>query len=145
MSDERLIRSIPHRPDLEKPKANGGLLSEVDAVLEAPAARDDNDPRPIEDRVVDIIKTIFDPEIPVNIYELGLIYEVKVEDGDRVNVQMTLTSPACPVAGSLPGEVEQKVRSVPGVADASVELTWDPPWTPDKMSEEAKLLLNLPY
>lgn len=141
MSDERLIPGIPHRPDR--------LLSEMDAkaaepVLEAPAARAD-DSRSTKDKVVDIIKTIYDPEIPVNIYELGLIYTIDVSPEDDVKIAMTLTSPACPVAGSLPGEVEAKAASVPGVKSAAVELTWEPPWTPDKMSEEAKLLLNLPY
>ncbi len=142
MSDERLIPSIPHRPDREA--ESQGLLSEVDAVVEGPPAQSD-DPRPLPERIIDVLRTIFDPEIPVNIYELGLIYDVEVDDRGHAQIAMTLTSPACPVAGSLPGEVEHKVRTVPGVRDATVELTWDPPWTPDKMSEEAKLLLNLPY
>lgn len=146
MSDERLIPSIPHRPDRLQDEGQG-LLSEVDAVVEAPPAESSkpDDPRPLQERIVDVLRTIFDPEIPVNIYELGLIYDVAVDDEGRAQVAMTLTSPACPVAGSLPGEVEHKVRTVPGVTDATVELTWEPPWTPDKMSEEAKLLLNLPY
>jgi FeS assembly SUF system protein len=93
--------------------------------------------------VIDMIKTCYDPEIPVDIWELGLIYDVAVEDGGNVNVTMTLTSPMCPVAESLPPEVEAKVRTVEGVAEARVEVTWDPPWSPDKMTEAAKLELGM--
>ncbi len=89
-----------------------------------------------------MLKTIFDPEIPVNIYELGLIYEVNVMDGNVVEVVMTLTSPSCPVAGTLPGEVEEKVKSVSAVTDAVVELVFEPAWNQDMMSEEAKLELG---
>ncbi len=96
----------------------------------------------IEAGIVDIIRTIYDPEIPVNIYELGLVYEVTLDDAGAALVRMTLTSPACPVAGSLPGEVEEKVRSVAGVRGASVELVWDPPWSPELMSEAARLELG---
>ena len=92
--------------------------------------------------MIEALKTCYDPEIPVDIYELGLIYEVEVGEGGSVAVKMTLTSPACPVAGSLPGEVEQKVRSVTGVNEARVELVWDPPWDKDMMSEEAQLTLG---
>ena len=95
----------------------------------------------LRDRVIDMIKTCYDPEIPVDIWELGLIYDVAVEDGGNVNVTMTLTSPMCPVAESLPPEVEAKVRTVEGVAEARVEVTWDPPWSPEKMTEAAKLEL----
>jgi FeS assembly SUF system protein len=96
----------------------------------------------IRDEVVQMLSTIFDPEIPVNIYELGLIYEVEVNsDGDTI-VTMTLTTPNCPVAGSMPGEVESKVNMVPGVRSAEVNLVWDPPWTPERMSEAAKLELG---
>ena len=93
--------------------------------------------------VVDALKDIFDPEIPVNIYDLGLIYGVDAsEDGDVV-VTMTLTTPHCPVAESMPGEVELRVGSVPGVRDAEVNLVWDPPWGPDKMTDEARLELGM--
>ncbi len=92
--------------------------------------------------VVGALRDIFDPEIPVNIYDLGLIYSVEVDENDRVAVTMTLTSPACPVAGSLPGEVEEKVASVEGVSSAWVDLVWDPPWGPEHMSEEARLTLG---
>lgn len=97
----------------------------------------------LEKQVIDVLKTIFDPEIPVNIYELGLIYEIQIQAFSFVVVKMTLTAPACPVAGSLPGEVEAKIKSVPGVSDAQVDLVWEPAWNKDMMSEEAKLTLNM--
>ena len=93
--------------------------------------------------VVDALKDIFDPEIPVNIYDLGLIYGVDVADDGGVMVTMTLTTPHCPVAESMPGEVELRVGAVPGVRDAEVELVWDPPWDPAKMSDEARLELGM--
>ncbi len=96
----------------------------------------------IEERVIDVIRTVYDPEIPVDIYELGLIYEVKVDDNAHAQVLMTLTSPSCPVAESLPLEVEEKVRSVKGVETGKVELTFDPPWDKDMMSEAALLELG---
>ncbi len=97
----------------------------------------------LRDRVIEMIKTCYDPEIPVDIWELGLIYDVAVEDESKVAVTMTLTSPMCPVAESLPPEVEAKVRTVDGVAEATVEVTWDPPWSPDKMTEAARLELGM--
>jgi len=96
----------------------------------------------IENDVIEALKSIYDPEIPVNIYDMGLIYSVDVQDDGRVRIEMTLTAPGCPVAVTLPLEVEEKVRKVPGVTDATVEIVWDPPWTPDRMSEEAKLELG---
>lgn len=95
------------------------------------------------DAVVDALKEIYDPEIPVNIYDLGLIYGVDVTDEAHVVVTMTLTTPHCPVAESMPGEVELRVGAVPGVGDAQVNLIWDPPWDPQKMSDEAKLELGM--
>lgn len=97
----------------------------------------------VKSEVEEVLRTIYDPEIPVNIYELGLIYAVEVSPGGKVDIKMTLTSPACPVAGSLPGEVENRVKAISDVTDASVEVVWDPPWTPEKMSEAARLQLNL--
>jgi FeS assembly SUF system protein len=94
------------------------------------------------ERVIEILRTVYDPEIPVNIFELGLIYKVDIDDDNHVQIDMTLTSPACPVAGTLPGEVETKVGSVAGVRDATVELVWDPPWNPSMMTEEAQLELG---
>ena len=97
----------------------------------------------VENGVVEALRTIYDPEIPVNIYELGLIYDVDLQEGGAVHVKMTLTSPACPVAGSLPGEVQTKVESVPGVTSAEIELVWDPVWNPSMMSEAARLQLGM--
>jgi FeS assembly SUF system protein len=97
----------------------------------------------LEERVIAALHTCYDPEIPIDIYELGLIYDLKVEPSGSVYVRMTLTSPACPVAGALPGEVEAKIRAVPGVTDAKVELVWEPPWDKSRLSEAAALQLGL--
>lgn len=97
----------------------------------------------IEGRVIETLQTVFDPEIPVNIYELGLIYAIDVKDDNSVQVRMTLTAPACPVAGTLPGEVEKKIEAIPEVKSANVELVWDPPWSREMMSESAQLTLGL--
>jgi FeS assembly SUF system protein len=115
---------------------------EKPAPTDAVTAQTGIDPERIRQGVIEALCTVYDPEIPVNIYELGLIYEVKVDAAGRVDVQMTLTSPACPVAGTLPGEVEQKVRGVEGVTDANIDLVWDPPWDKDMMTEAAKLQLG---
>ncbi|MFL2940450.1 MAG: SUF system Fe-S cluster assembly protein [Candidatus Poseidoniales archaeon] len=96
----------------------------------------------MKEKIVESIKKVFDPEIPVNIYELGLIYDIKIDEGD-VEVTMTLTSPFCPVAGSMPKEVAARVSEVEGVKKANVELVFEPPWTMDLMSNEAKLELNM--
>ena len=101
------------------------------------------DPAALENEIVEQLKSVFDPEIPVNIYELGLIYDVDIQPGGDVHIKMTLTSPACPVAGSLPGEVQRKVEEVPGVASADIELVWDPAWNPSMMSEAARLQLGM--
>jgi FeS assembly SUF system protein len=97
----------------------------------------------LKDQVVAAMRKVFDPEMPVNIYELGLIYGVDVSADGLVFIRMTLTAPNCPVAGTLPGDVERAVRAVPGVTDVKLELTFDPPWTKDRMSEAAKLALGL--
>ena len=97
----------------------------------------------IENGIVEALKTVFDPEIPVNIYELGLIYDIDLQPGGEVLVKMTLTSPGCPVAGSLPGDVKSKVEGVPGVTSADVELVWDPTWNPSMMTEAARLQLGM--
>ena len=89
------------------------------------------------------LRTVFDPEIPVSIYELGLIYRIDIADGGAVRIDMTLTTPACPVAGILPMQVEAKVKSIDGVSSCTVELVWDPPWTPARMSEAARLELGM--
>lgn len=103
----------------------------------------EKDTAELGDKIVNVIKTIYDPEIPVDIYELGLIYDVLVNEENDVKILMTLTSPNCPVAETLPVEVEEKVKSLNMVNDAEVEITFDPPWTKDLMSEEAKLELGL--
>ncbi|MBH1991864.1 MAG: SUF system Fe-S cluster assembly protein [Sphingomonadaceae bacterium] len=141
------------------------VVEEVDAVEAPPKARVEEAPRQrdyldgflsakpavtpvgepggdVYEAVIDALKEIFDPEIPVNIYDLGLIYGVDVNEG-HVTVTMTLTTPHCPVAESMPGEVELRVGAVPGVGDAEVNLVWDPPWDPAKMSDEAKLELGM--
>jgi FeS assembly SUF system protein len=99
--------------------------------------------RPSEDTVVSLLKTVFDPEIPVDIYELGLIYAVEIGDDGKVKVEMTLTTPSCPSAQELPAQVEEAVRLVPGVSDVEVEVVWDPPWDQSRMSEDARLALNM--
>ena len=97
----------------------------------------------VKSKVIEEIKKIYDPEIPVNIYELGLIYKIEVDDKNKVNVDMTLTSPNCPVAESLPKQVKDNIMKVEGVSDVNLNLGWEPPWDKDKMSEAAKLELNL--
>ena len=97
----------------------------------------------LKDKVILEIKKIYDPEIPVNIYELGLIYKIDIEDAKKVNIEMTLTSPNCPVAESLPKMVKDNILKLDGVDNVDLKLVWDPPWTKDKMSEAAKLELNL--
>jgi len=96
----------------------------------------------LEEKIIQTLKTCYDPEIPVDIFELGLIYEIGIDDKANVNIKMTLTSPACPVAGSLPPEVEGKVKAIPEVNDAKIELVWSPPWDKDMMSEVAKVELG---
>ncbi len=100
-------------------------------------------PETLEQLIVEQLKTVFDPEIPVNIYELGLIYDVSVADGGKASIRMTLTSPSCPAAEELPPEVETKARGVPGVTSVELELVWEPPWSPEMMSEAARLDLGM--
>ncbi len=97
----------------------------------------------LQQAVIDALKEIYDPEIPVNIYDLGLIYGVEVDDEADATITMTLTTPHCPVAETMPGEVELRASSVPGIRDAEVNLVWDPPWSPEKMSDEARLELGM--
>ena len=118
------------------------LESETSEVAESSQASEKPGETGLTAAVIAALKTVYDPEIPVDIYELGLVYEVEVEASGAVSIQMTLTSPACPVAGTLPGEVEARVRSVEGVTDVVVDLVWDPPWGMEKMSEAARLQLG---
>lgn len=97
----------------------------------------------LREQIIEKIKTVFDPELPVNIYDLGLIYEVEIEDGGMVKLKMTLTSPNCPVAGSLPMDVQMKVMEVEGVNDVDLQVVFDPPWNKEKMSEEARFALDM--
>jgi len=120
----------------------------AEASAEAPASAPVADPVAkvdLEARVLEAVRSVYDPEIPVNIHELGLIYDLQVAPDGLVNIQMTLTAPSCPEAGFIPGRVETAVRGVAGVKDAKVELVWEPPWTPARMSEAAKLQLGILY
>lgn len=115
-----------------------GFLSQKPAASSATEPAGD-----LYEAVIDALKDIYDPEIPVNIYDLGLIYDVEITPEHHARVKMTLTTPNCPVAESMPGEVELRVGAVPGIGDAEVELVWDPPWDPQKMSDEARLELGM--
>ena len=121
-------------PPQEKP--DGGAA-------EAPRRLDGLEAIALQDKVIEALRTCYDPEIPVNIYELGLIYEARVETTGEVTVKMTLTAPNCPAAASLPAEVQEKVKALPGVASVKVDVVWEPPWEPSKMSEAARLQLGM--
>jgi FeS assembly SUF system protein len=110
---------------------------------EMPSAIAQEELNRITDALIAAFKTVYDPEIPVDIYELGLIYKVDIDDDRKVDVDMTLTAPGCPVAGDMPGWVETAARTVDGVTDVEVRLTFDPPWDPSRMSDEARLALNM--
>jgi FeS assembly SUF system protein len=136
-------------PDVPRPEGHG---LDVGALLEPPAApaassqigpRDDARTAELTPRIVEAISTVFDPEIPVNIYELGLIYKIEADAESRVKVDMTLTSPACPSAQQLPSEVRYKVKALDGVSEAFVDVVWEPAWTKDLMSEDAKIALGM--
>lgn len=118
-------------------------LQMKDAKPEPPPPPPPRPEAPLSEQIIDAIKTVFDPEIPVNIYELGLIYAINLGQENTVEVKMSLTSPACPAAGSLPAQVQAKVKAVPGVTACKVEVVWDPPWDQSRMSEAAKLTLGL--
>ncbi|MCA0404045.1 MAG: SUF system Fe-S cluster assembly protein [Proteobacteria bacterium] len=105
--------------------------------------KEDNDV--LKEKIIEALKTVFDPEIPVNIYDLGLIYDISLNEEHHAHVQMTLTTPGCPVAQTFPGTVEQAVNKVEGVSDCTVELVWDPPWTQERMTEAARLELGIFY
>ncbi len=138
-----VAKAPPLRAQLERsPDYLEGFLNPPAAPAPAPALASSGDTGGLVDEVVAALRQIFDPEIPVNIYDLGLIYNVEIADGHCV-VTMTLTTPHCPVAETMPGEVELRVLSVPGVASAEVNLVWDPAWDPGKMSDEAKLEMGM--
>ena len=117
--------------------------SRADTAEEAASRDAAPSPEQIKSDVISVLRTVYDPEVPVNIFDMGLIYEVDVEDDLSVYVKMTLTSPMCPVAETLPPEVEAKARGVAGVIDVRLDLVWDPPWNPGMMSEAARLELNM--
>lgn len=110
---------------------------------EAPAIPANAAPDGLRERIVEVLRTVYDPEVPVNIYDLGLIYRLDIDGQGVVALSMTLTAPGCPVAQTFPGTVEAAVKSVPGVKDATVELVWDPPWSRERMSEAAQLQLGM--
>ena len=127
-----VVQPVPDPASLPEP-------TNETSVVVADAARTDA----LKPAILDAIRTVFDPEIPVNIMELGLVYDVWVDAAGVAGVRMTLTAPGCPAAQSLPVEVARKVKAVPGVSDARVDVVWDPPWTKDRMSDAAKLQLGL--
>lgn len=135
-SDSHEPQTVDRGAETTSPETHAGAPSAA-----APAGA--VDPERLKQDVVDVLRTIFDPEIPVNIYEIGLIYDLDVDTSGRVQVRMTLTSPMCPVAESLPPEVEAKINAVPGVNGVALDLVWEPPWNPQMMSEDARLLLGI--
>jgi len=147
--NENPLAAVVETPDVPRPEGHG---LDVGALLEPPAAasassqigpRDEARTTELTPKVVEAISTVFDPEIPVNIYELGLIYKIEADAESRVKVEMTLTSPACPSAQQLPSEVRYKVKAIEGVSDAFVDVVWEPAWTKDLMSEDAKIALGM--
>ena len=146
---ENPLAAAVETPDVPKPEGYG---LDVGALLQPPAdtpaasqigPRDEARTTELTPKVIEAISTVFDPEIPVNIYELGLIYKIEADAESRVKVEMTLTSPACPSAQQLPSEVRYKVKALEGVSDAFVEIVWEPTWTKDLMSEDAKMSLGM--
>ena len=135
--DDAAEESEPEKLERKKDYLEGFLAQKPQSVSAGAPGGD------LYEAVIDALKDIYDPEIPVNIYDLGLIYAVEVTPDADVAITMTLTTPHCPVAESMPGEVELRVSSVPGVRDAEVNLVWDPPWDPSKMSDEARLELGM--
>jgi FeS assembly SUF system protein len=122
--------------------ATEGTPATAEAVTPSTAAPDDQMAR-LTDDIVTALKTIYDPEIPADLYELGLIYKIGIDDHRAVSINMTLTSPNCPSAAELPGQVENAVASVPGVREAKVTIVWEPPWDPSRMSDEARTVLDM--
>ena len=128
---------VTHEFERKRDYLTGFLSGETNPTDEAPANED------LKSSIVDALKSVYDPEIPVDIYELGLIYDIEVSEAGDALVTMTLTTPHCPVAESMPGEVELRIGAVPGIGDAKVELVCDPPWDPQKMTDEARLELGM--
>jgi len=126
----------------DETKADSGNTVAAEAA-EKPSAIPAEEMSRLTDGIVGALKTVYDPEIPADIYELGLIYKVDIDDDHAVNIDMTLTTPNCPSAAELPIQVENAVASVPGVREAKVNIVWDPPWDPSRMSDEARTVLNM--
>lgn len=145
-SADEMKKDIPKQDNLNnvenKPVENSEIKSEPTNTNANEKPQHDYPPEVVKEEVLKVLKMCFDPEIPVNIYDLGLIYDIKIAENNDVLVIMTLTSPSCPVAGTLPGEIEEKLKNHPMVHDAKVHITFDPPWDMTKMSEEAKLELG---
>jgi len=121
----------------------GNIIRNVVKNVDKNPALNKTDMTSLNDKIIDAVKTVYDPEIPVNIYDLGLIYDIETDEHNNVHINMTLTAPACPVADILPGQVAAVVKSLDEINDVKVDLVFDPPWTKDRMSEEAKLLLDM--
>ena len=138
MMDEAKMAEIESAP----PAEGGGATAAADAAERSPTIPADEMTR-MGDEIVSALKTVYDPEIPADLYELGLIYKVVIDDDRMVNIDMTLTSPSCPSAAELPGQVKNAVAAVSGVRDAKVSIVWDPPWDPSRMSDEARTDLNM--
>tara|TARA_B100000809_G_scaffold247230_1_gene276029 strand:+ start:4790 stop:5185 length:396 start_codon:yes stop_codon:yes gene_type:complete len=130
-------------PPLETENTSDDLQPEAGDDIEQAEGDEAGAMSPLEEEILSTLKTVYDPEVPVDIYELGLIYNFSVDATGKVDVKMTLTSPACPVAGTLPIEVETKIKAIPGITQCFVDLVWDPPWDRTRMSEAAQLKLNL--
>ena len=120
-----------------------GFNSKKEYVAKAGSPHEDKNILSVEKDIIDCLRTIYDPEIPVSIYDLGLIYDIKIIKGGFVNILMSLTAPGCPVAGEMPGQVANKISHINSVGEVEVKLVWDPPWTKDKMSENAKFALDI--
>lgn len=127
----------------DAPKIAAENAAVVAATAEKPSAIPADEMARLTDEIVGALKTVYDPEIPADIYELGLIYKVDIDDDRMVNIDMTLTTPNCPSAAELPGMVENAVAGVPGVREAKVQIVWEPPWDPSRMSDEARTVLNM--
>ena len=144
MSDETTATATASATPAAIEPANDSLVTPAtdSPATDVLSTTEHGDGTSVQDKVVEALTSVFDPEIPVNIYELGLIYDVDVALDGEVTVTMTLTAPNCPVAGSLPGEAQDKIAAIPGVTKAHVNLVWEPAWTPERMSEAAKLELG---
>lgn len=136
---------VPAQPHYNPYLWGGGMSEPVEEGFTARAGepRDPNEPVATEEQVIEALREVYDPEIPVNLYDLGLIYDISIAASGDVDITMTLTAPACPVAGEMPGQVAQRVAMVEGVGQVAVTLTWDPPWDMSKMSEDARLALGI--